>query len=106
MLATTAGAPAAPDRSGAAPAARPESATYCFSIQAAPEPGVMPRVLGLFAKRGLVPGKWYSVVTGAGALEIDIQVAGLASDAGCYLADCLRQLVSVRSVLMAVRRPD
>ena len=30
-------------------------ATACFSVHARAEPGVMPRVLELFAKRGLVP---------------------------------------------------
>ena len=32
----------------------------CFSVQARAEPGVMPRVLELFAKRGLVPQNWHS----------------------------------------------
>ena len=36
------------------------AATVCFSIQAAAEPGVMPRVLELFAKRNLVPERWVS----------------------------------------------
>jgi hypothetical protein len=38
--------------------------TVCFSIQAAAEPGVMPRVLELFAKRNLVPERWVSGVHG------------------------------------------
>ena len=45
-----------------APAADRELAplAFCFSVHAAAEPGVMPRVLELFAKRGLVPHKWQS----------------------------------------------
>ena len=38
--------------------------TACFSVAAAAEPGVMPRVLELFAKRGLVPTHWCSRVSG------------------------------------------
>ena len=51
--------------------------TVCFSVQAVAEPGVMPRVLELFAKRGLVPQKWHSTVSGT-ALAIDVQAGGPA----------------------------
>ena len=36
----------------------------CFSVQAHADPGVMPRVLELFAKRGLVPSSFQSSTTG------------------------------------------
>jgi hypothetical protein len=78
-------------------------ATVCFSIQAAAEPGVMPRVLELFAKRNLVPERWVSGVhglAGRGAeLMIDLQVAGLTGQDRDYLALCLAQITDVRSVL-------
>ncbi len=73
--------------------------TFCFSVQAAAEPGVMPRVLQLFAKRNLVPERWVSDVDGQGALSIDVQVAGLTPDVGAYIARCLRQIADVRAVL-------
>ena len=80
--------------------------TVCFSIQAAAEPGVMPRVLELFAKRNLVPERWVSGVHGpAGRAErepelmIDLQVAGLSRQDQDYLARCLAQITDVRSVL-------
>ncbi len=74
---------------------------FCFSVQAEADPGVMPRVLALFAKRNLVPHRWHSQVTGPRArdLSIDIQVVGLAADRVAYVADCLRQLHYVDSVL-------
>ena len=85
------------------PPRRPPSATVCFSIQAAAEPGVMPRVLELFAKRNLVPERWVSGVhgpAGRGAeLMIDLQVAGLSGQDRDYLARCLAQIADVRSVL-------
>ena len=53
--------------------------TACFSVHAHAEPGVMPRVLELFAKRGLVPSTWHSLRCGTdeGELAIEIQMRGL-----------------------------
>jgi acetolactate synthase small subunit len=74
---------------------------YCFSILAEAEPGVMPRVLEFFAKRGLVPTRWHSDVTGPKGrdLAIDIQVDGLDLATGDYIARCLRQVFQVEKVL-------
>jgi len=96
---------------GAAPAADcPDRAdrdaalvTFCFSVQAVAEPGVMPRVLELFAKRGLVPQKWHSTVSGT-ALAIDVQAGGLGRDTADYIARCMRQIVGVDAVLTSERR--
>lgn len=88
----------------AAPAAAAET-VYCFSIHAEAEPGVMPRVLELFAKRGLVPTRWHSDVTGpkhpggGRDLAIDVQVVGLDVASGDYIARCLRQTYQVETVL-------
>ena len=63
----------------------------------------MPRVLELFAKRGLVPTSWISRVSGQD-LTIDLQMRGLdAADAG-YLARSLRQIVAVEMVLLSEKR--
>ncbi len=89
-------------RSSSRRSPRPASApppTFCFSIQAAAEPGVMPRVLELFAKRNLVPERWVSDVDGRGALSIDLQVEGLTPYLTQYLARCLSQIADVRAVL-------
>ena len=79
---------------------------HCFSIQAAAEPGVMPRVLELFAKRNLVPTRWHSDVTGPSNrdLSIDLQVTGLDSQTADYVARCLRQVYGVDSVLTSEKR--
>ena len=73
----------------------------CFSILAEAEPGVMPRVLELFAKRNLVPQRWHSDRVGPGGRElaIDLQVAGLTPELSDYIARCLRQLAYVDTVL-------
>jgi acetolactate synthase small subunit len=77
------------------------STTACFSVHAHAEPGVMPRVLELFAKRGLVPSAWNSMVCGTDQAEltIDIQMRGLGRDLTNYIAACLRQLAYVEVVL-------
>ena len=76
----------------------------CFSVQARAEPGVMPRVIELFAKRGLVPQKWHSTAS-AEALTIDVQMGGLDRDLSGYIARCMRQIIGVETVLTSETRP-
>jgi acetolactate synthase small subunit len=80
--------------------------TACFSVHAHDEPGVMPRVLELFAKRGLVPTAWHSSISGTdqAQLAIDIQMRGLGRDTMDYIAACLRQIAFVEVVLTSVKR--
>ncbi len=77
--------------------------TACFSVHTEAEPGVMPRVIELFAKRGMVPTSWHSRVT-AGELTIDLQMRGLDGATAAYIAACLRQVVSVTAVLIYENR--
>ena len=79
----------------------PSPVTVSFVLQARAEPGVMPRVVELFAKRGLVPDKWHSAAAGT-ALTIDVQMAGLDRDLGDYIARCMRQIAGVEAVLTSV----
>ena len=78
------------------------SETAYFFVHAQAEPGVMPRVLELFAKRGLVPSRWHSVVSGTdqARLTIEIQMRGLGRELTDYVAACLRQIASVEAVLI------
>jgi acetolactate synthase regulatory subunit len=73
-----------------------------FLLQARAEPGIMPRVLELFAKRGLVPDKWHSAAAGS-ALTIDVEMSRLGRDLGDYIARCMRQIVGVEIVLTTTR---
>lgn len=77
--------------------------SVCFSLQARSEPGVMPRVVELFAKRGLVPQKWHSTVSGE-MLMIDVQMRGLDRDLSGYIARCMRQITGVETVLTSETR--
>jgi acetolactate synthase small subunit len=79
--------------------------SVCFSVQARAEPGVMPRVVELFAKRGLVPQKWHCTAFGE-ALTIDVQIAGLGRDLTAYIARSMRQLIGVETVLTSETRPS
>jgi acetolactate synthase small subunit len=77
----------------------------CFSVQARAEPGVMPRVVELFAKRGLVPQKWHSTASGE-VLTIDVQIGGLGRDLAGYIARCMRQIIGVDTVLTSKTGPS
>lgn len=82
----------------------PTPSSFCFSIHAQADPGVMPRVLQLFAKRNLVPVRWHSDVLGGRDLAIDVQIEGVSTELGNYIARCLRQIPSIATVLTAEKR--
>ena len=84
--------------------------THCFAIRADATPGMMSRVLELFAKRNLVPTRWHSDVIvalardgGLATLQIDIQMEGLEAELAAYVARCLRQIYGVDSVLTSTK---
>ncbi len=77
----------------------------CFSVTATASPGIMPRLLELFAKRGLTPNEWHSRVVGS-VLSVEIQVAGMPPALAEYIAACLRQIYLVDRVLLSNRRAD
>ncbi|MEZ5833868.1 MAG: hypothetical protein R3D05_22080 [Dongiaceae bacterium] len=79
--------------------------THCFAIRAATQPGILPRILELFAKRNLVPTKWHSAVFGLNGedLQVDIQMEGIEAELASYIARCLRQIYGVDSVLTSTK---
>jgi hypothetical protein len=90
------------------PQGRPQPRVFCFSLTADVEPGVIPRVLELFAKRSLVPQRCHSDVVplrgGGSALSIDLQVAELTPELTDYIARCMRQIWGVETVLTSEKR--
>ena len=79
-------------------------ATAAFCVHARAEPGVLPRLLELFAKRGLVPTRWHSALSRDGRdLSIEIEMRGLAREMTDYIAACMRQIVGVEVVLTSAR---
>jgi acetolactate synthase small subunit len=77
------------------PAAQPAAR---FFITAAAAPGVMPRVIEQFARRGLVPERWHSVVN-EDSIRIEVRVAGMDVTVASVLAATLRGTVDIHSVL-------
>jgi hypothetical protein len=58
----------------------------------------MPRVLELFAKRGLVPQRYLGTASDT-TLTIDVEIGGLGRDTADYIARCMRQIAGVEVVL-------
>jgi hypothetical protein len=83
----------------------PNFTTACFAVHADADPGLMPRILEIFAKRGLVPTRWHSSVGGpAGELTIDVEMAGLDDVlTGCVAAE-MRAVWGVGLVLASRKR--
>jgi len=74
-----------------------------FVVSAAVSPGVLPRVLELFAKRGLTPTECRARAEGA-RLSIDIYMASMEPRLAGYIGACMRQVHLVDRVMIAA--PD
>ena len=74
--------------------------TACFAVRAAADPGVLPRLLEAFAKRGLVPSHVHSRTVGE-LMTVDLQVDGLDRGQAEVVAEQLRANVMVERVLLA-----
>lgn len=70
---------------------------YCFEADA--EPGVLPRVLELIAKRGLVPARVFAQAD-AEALNVEIEVEGLEPETAEHVGRCLGEIVGVRQTFL------
>ena len=68
---------------------------YCFEADV--EPAVLPRALELLAKRGLVPARVFAQAVDD-ALNVEIEVEGLAQDIAEHVGCSLGQIVGVRAV--------
>ena len=82
---------------------------HCFAVAADPSPGLLPRVLDLIAKRGLVPVRVHAALEGtprtpgAEVMTVDVHVTGLDADTAAHVARCLTQLVGVFDVTSSAR---
>jgi len=80
--------------------ARPQRVT-CFALRAVADPGILPRVLEVFAKRSVVPERVHTDRhdPDRNDLSIDIQIADLDTHESAFLARLLRQIWGVETVL-------
>lgn len=77
-----------------------------FTVRADADPGVLPRVLELFAKRGLVPAMVRSdLAAEAETLDITVDVTGMPRTESDHVANCLRGIPLVGQVLTTKRAP-
>ena len=77
--------------------------TFCLTVRTVADPGSLPRLIEVFAKRGMVPSKLFSVATGVDELTVDMQVSGLDADLGAIIANRLRSQVGIETVLTSVK---
>ena len=77
--------------------------TFCLTVRTDADPGSLPRVLEVFAKRGMVPSKLFSVATGADELTVDLQVTGIDAELGAIIANQLRSQVGIETVLTSMK---
>lgn len=78
----------------------------CFSVHAAADPGLMPRILEIFAKRGIVPSRWHSSIGGPDdRLTIDLEMNGLSVDGMHAIAGEMRAVWGVALVLSSQKIP-
>ncbi len=80
--------------------------TFCLTVRTVADPGTLPRLLEVFAKRGMVPAKLFSVATGADELTVDMQVTGLDADLGAIIANQIRSQVGIETVLTSVKTEE
>jgi acetolactate synthase regulatory subunit len=90
----------------AEPAQKPEPFTACFSVVAECDPNALSRILQPFTKRGLTPSHVYAMRTGeqGEAMHVDLQLAGADADTAWRLANDLRSLHLVQTVLTSEKR--
>ncbi len=86
----------------AAFSAAPLSETACFAVSALADPGMLPRLLEPFAKRGLVPSAVYARQHGED-LSVDIQIDGLSQTDAAMIGRGMRQIFGVAVVLVSQR---
>jgi hypothetical protein len=76
-----------------------------FTVTAEASPGVMPRVLEPFAKRGLVPTEWRSRTDGT-RLVITVRMTGMEPRLADHIAACMRGIHLVDRVLVTAGEPQ
>lgn len=86
----------------------PETSTFtaCFSVVSATDPNALSRILEPFTKRGLTPCHVYAMCTGQAGetLQVDLQLADADEDTARRIANDLRGMWLVDTVLTSEKR--
>ena len=89
---------------GLDPVSSRDPATLRYRMTADADPGLLPRVLQVFAKRCLVPEAIRAerlvsgLADGDHILSVELQVPAMPQSTALHVAACLRETVGVRSV--------
>ncbi len=75
-----------------------------FSVVADADPGSLPRILELIAKRGLVPLSLTSRLTDD-TLAVEMEMLGMPQAESDHVGNCLRQIPMVACVTVTERTP-
>ena len=77
--------------------------TTCFFVQAKAEPGTLPRLLELFAKRGVVPDRVHCHVGHQARQQVDLETGALSEFEAHCVAEAMRQIPTVELVLTSAK---
>jgi hypothetical protein len=82
------------------------NAVHCFSVRAVADPGMMPRLMELWAKRGLMPDRWHGVreETSGTYVDIDIESGDVDQALATQMAAAMREIFGVAQVLLSEKR--
>jgi acetolactate synthase regulatory subunit len=82
-----------------------QNRTYCYAVRAQADPSTLPRLLALFAKRGLIPAALHARCDdrASGNIQIDLEANGLDAALANYLQRCMEQIVGVELVLLSTK---
>ena len=91
---------------GPDPVAGTRSAVLQFHMTADADPGLLPRVLQVFAKRSLVPASFRAECRADGdSLSFEMRIPKVEEAKALHIAVCLRETVGVRTVRGPVVTP-
>ncbi len=79
---------------------------HCFAVSGVADPGLVPRIMELWAKRGLMPDRWHSARTGTerNDVYIDIETSELDQALAMQIAEAMRTIFGVQQVLVSEKR--
>ena len=77
--------------------------TTCFFVQSEAEPGTLPRLLELFAKRGVVPDRVHCHVGHQERQHVDLETCALTEFEASCVAEAMRQIPTVDLVLTSAK---
>lgn len=82
------------------------SAVHCFSVRAMADPGMMLRLMELWAKRGLVPDRWHGATSGGSEalIDVDIESSDIDRARASQMAEAMRAMFGVSHVLLSEKR--